>query len=130
MQLGVRHATASGCRRMCWELRRNADLWKGTLGEDTAGDLDVSIEVAVLRAAGSERKSDGYLHQQTSFPAGTIADDDEFAADLGHRCCRSGQSQLGSLLARGELCRSSLLEDTVVVRVVECGSGCWGELWL
>ena len=26
----------------------------------------------------------GHLHQQTSFPAGTVTDDDEFAADFSH----------------------------------------------
>ena len=31
------------------------------------------------------------LHQQTSFPAGTITDDDEFAADLGHLDCSRRQ---------------------------------------
>ena len=56
----------------------------------------------------------GYVHQQTSFPACTITDDDEFAANLGHRYCAKKQV-LASRNAVSDKCLDMCLQA-----IIEC----------
>jgi len=47
--------------------------------------------------SGRGREVGGCLHQQTGFSAGTVSNDDEFAADLSHVVAGDGKDQQASV---------------------------------
>ena len=72
----------SGDRR-----RIGAYLGEGALGENTVTSVSAVLQRVyrdVGKAPWAGRQRLRHLHEQTGLTAGTIADDDELATDLGH----------------------------------------------
>lgn len=92
---GIRDSVHNGKRRQ--RVRRNADLWEGALGKDT-GKLNISTLSEQRGISARVWGFGGCLHQQTGFSAGTVTNDDEFAANLSHDMTSEGKGQQASVI--------------------------------
>lgn len=88
MRILPRDGTCYQDLRRGWIRKREANLREGALREHTARRITVSVLPEMTSARpGSACWADGWMedsHQETGLTAGTIAHDNELAADLSH----------------------------------------------